>query len=200
MAKESKEDSVNDVVLSKEEMDQVRNIIKSNTEKDKQIAELTRKVEELSHKEDEPVEDTTREVGTKGTMKKTPDGDWVVGFTRRPNGRAIYKEVNPGNQNEYLEFIDLIVLGKDKPVKTLYKAFSEDFQSEEVTLVRKNKKPTKILHDGGTVLNMQYDSTEGDMKETGRKVRAVVVNDADFVFTVNLDGKEVDVDQQFINM
>lgn len=188
------------VTLTKQEMADVRAILKSNGEKDAKIKELSDKVDELSSRKpaEERVVDPTIKVGSKGTLKKTPDGLWIVGYTKRPNGRAVYKEVNPSNQNETLEFIDLLVIGKDKPVKTRYKDFIEDYQSEEVEFVRKEKKPAEIIKDGFREQAV-FDPKAGEMVATGRKVPATVVNDTRESVVVILDGKEVQIDDNFIN-
>ncbi len=185
--------------LSKQEMADVRAILKGSAEKDAKIEELSRQVAELSSRE--PSEPTIEEnivVGSKGTLKKTPNGDFIIGYEKRPNGRAVYKEVNPANQNEYLEYINLIVYGKDKPVKTLYRDFISDYQTEVVTFVRKEKREPEIVKEGKVEVT-RFDEKSGEMVGTGRFVPAVVVNDSLQKVYVMIDGKEVEIDDKFLN-
>lgn len=185
--------------LSKQEMADVQAILKKSAEKDAKLEELSRQVAELSNRE--PSEPTIEEnivVGSKGTLKKTPNGDFIIGYEKRPNGRAVYKEVNPANQNEYLEYINLIVYGKDKPVKTLYRDFISDYQTEVVTFVRKEKREPEIVKEGKVEVT-RFDEKSGEMVGTGRFVPAVVMNDSLQKVYVMIDGKEVEIDDKFLN-
>jgi len=186
--------------LSKKEMGELRGIIASSAEKDATIKELSEKVAELSSRTNEslPVEDPTVQVGTEGTLKKTPDGQWIIGMVKKPNGRYVYSERNPGNQNEFILFVDLVVLGKDKPVKTMYKDFIEDYAPEKIVFSRAIRLPAEITADG-TREEAAYDSDTGEMKPTGRLVKASVVNDTKKQVVVVLDGKEVIINEEFIN-
>ena len=192
------------VSISKKDFADIQNFIKSNAEKeaekDKKIEELTAKINSLSSKTMEEVEelDKTIEQGTKGTLRKTQDGKFVIGWVKKPNGRAIYSERNPANQTEMLQFIDLVVLGKDKPMKTLYKTFIEDFATEEITFSAVRNQPAEIISDGLRD-QMFFDTKTGQMESTGRKVKAVIINDAKVKVVVNLNGQDIEIDESFIN-
>jgi hypothetical protein len=188
-----------DIVLSKQEVEDLRKVISESAKKDEIIANLEKKMNamEVSVNKEDIVIDETIPVGTEGHLYKTPEDKWIIGWVIRPNGRAVYKELNPANMTEYLEWIDLIVLGKDKPVKTLFKDI-HDYADEKVTFVKKNKLEN-IVKNEGMRDHMVYDSKVGEMVKSGRKIKAVVVNDNVQSFVVNLDGKEVEIHERFMN-
>lgn len=132
-------------------------------------------------------------VGTVCQMRRLPEtNEWVLGWT----DRGSYRERDE-KFNEIVEYVDLVVQGKEKPVKMRYLDFLNECPRRYVRILNRNKVRTDV-EKGDLVERAVYDPKMKDMIFTGQKVRSTVTKDV-YEYVLDLDGKEVTVSERFIN-
>lgn len=193
------ENKDNVVVLSKQELDDIKKFMGESAAKDKEIADLKGLVGALRKSVEEQsgmtpsVEEETIETGKFCRMRKTPEGKWVLGWTER----GAYQEHGKINPNEMLMYIDITVDGVKDPVKVLYLDFLNNYHQKIVQIKEKREKNQEVK-DEGFVSHQAWDDKAGMHIPTGRKVRSRVIT-KHYEVDVELDGKVVTVSDRFIN-
>lgn len=199
MAEETEKGEKGDVVLTKEELDNIKKFMGESAAKDKEIADLKGLVGALRKTVEEQgggqpsLEEEMIEAGKTGRMRKTPEGKWVLGWTPR----GVYQEPSKQNPAVMLEYIDLIVEGVREPVKVLQTDYHSNYHQKVVVIKEWRDLPDDVK-DEGIVSHQAWDDKAGQYIPTGRRVRSRVVTElreAD----VELDGKIVTVRDRFVN-
>lgn len=186
-----------EVTLSKAELKDIQKFMSESASKDKQIedlsglvAELKKTIEKTSGDVDSNIEVEPVKTGEDCRLRKY-DGNWVLGWTEK----GIYIERN--KLNEIVEFMDVIVQGKEKPVKMPLLSYINDLP-QSVVKIKEKKELKPIVKDEGLVPVMSFSEKTGEHVHTGRKIRSqVIIKQFEFVFV--LDGEKVTLHERFVN-
>lgn len=186
-ARKQKEDSV---VMSKEEYDNIQ----------KSIAELTKAVRDTKGEEAIPSPLLKRPDSYTARLR-VKDGEYVIGLVCTEDGNTKFEKEYDARGNEYL-FLTLIVLKKNGETEErrveYVKEFLNKYSSVNVDIVQKKSREVIINH--GMTREKVYNYSKYQQEETGNRVPLDVLLHK-YVYTVRLpDGREVDIDERFINM
>ena len=188
------------VTLTKDEVKDIKEIIVKSAEKDDQIVELTGLIADLKKivtenaKNGDPSTSTLEveavQTGKYARLRKY-DGAWILGWTEK----GIYRLKN--NLNEIVEYLDVIVKGKDKPVKMELLSYLNDCP-QEVVEIKEHKPLPDIVKEEGLISVQNFNEKTGEHTETGRKVRSrVISSEKELVF--ELDGDKTTIHQRYVN-
>lgn len=186
--KDKKDEGV--VTLTKAEVADIRKMMGTLVEKDRQIEDLTGVVAELRKSVANigslPIEGEDEESsvvqGQFARMRVTEDGKWVLGWTPR----NAYRERN--QLNEIVEYIDIIVEGEKAPRKMQLLDFMNNCNQRTVR-IREKRKLRDDIKDEGIVEHSTFNEATGEFIASGRKVRSRVISPV-FEFDLELGTKE----------
>lgn len=188
------------VVLTQEEVNAFKKMIAEGAAKDEKIANLEGLVGALRKSVDEkgltpesPVVDNDKIC----RMRKWQD-KWVLGWVKNPKHakEGAYREMDPISR-EWIDYLDIIVDGEKEPVKVRLLDFLNNCPQIVVAIKERNKLPDEVT-EGEVVDKLVYNEKTGLLEPTGLRVKSRVVTER-YQYVLDLDGKNVIVDEKFIN-